>query len=123
MRAGIAFLLAISVAAALGQNASYTGCVTRGASGNITFCEPQNCSLLTGAGVGANLAGHTVTLKGTVKQAANGQPRTIVVSSVLSVGAACNQTCTLSSNSQSTATSNSSKPGGEGGTPGVTSPQ
>ncbi len=116
-------VLAIALGAAAQQNSGhYSGCVMKDMDGNVTFCEPQHCSLLTGKDVGARLAGHTVTVEGTVKEAANGEPRTIVVTKVLSVGAACNQTCALYP-VHHRGIGGRDKPGSEGGTPGVTSQQ
>lgn len=125
MRAAIGIFLALMVAGAVAQSESsgrYTGCVMKDMDGNITFCEPEHCSMLTGNAVGDKLAGHTVTVEGTVKEPANGQPRRIVVSKVLSVGAACNQSCALYP-VHHRGIGGRDKPGSEGGTPGATAPQ
>ncbi len=123
MKAAIGLFLALAAAGAMPQNnarARYTGCAMKDMDGNITFCEPEHCSLLTGNDVGARLTGHTVTVEGTVKEAADGQPRSVVVTRVVSVGAACNQSCALYPVHRR-GIGGRDKPGSEGGTPGVTS--
>lgn len=119
---GLICLAAIGVAAAQSGHTKYTGCVMTDMDGHLTFCEPDHCSLLTGAGVGPKLSGHTVTVEASVKQAADGQPRRVVVTKVISVGATCNQTCALYP-VHSRGFGTKDKPGSEGGTPGVTTPQ
>jgi hypothetical protein len=125
MRAAIAIFLALTVAGAVAQTdarARYTGCVMKDMDGNITFCEPEHCSMLTGKDVGVKLAGHTVVVEGTVKEAGDGEPRRIVVSRIVSVGAACNQSCALYP-VHHRGIGGRDKPGSEGGTPGVSSQQ
>jgi hypothetical protein len=97
----------------------FTGCVMTDMDGHLTFCEPDHCSLLTGEDVGAKLSGHTVTIEGTVKDAGDGQPRRIVVTKIISIGAACNQRCALYPVHRR-GIGGKDKPGSEGGTPGVT---
>src|SRR5579875_415391 len=119
---GLLALAAIGVAAARSGNAKYTGCVMTDMDGNLTFCQPNHCSLLSGTGVGPKLSGHTVTVEGTVKEPGDGQPRRVVVTKIVSIGAACNQTCTLYP-VHGRGLGTKDKPGSEGATPGITSPQ
>lgn len=112
--------LAIVIPGLAQSAATYTGCVMKDFDGNLTFCEPDHCSLLTGKGVDTKLAGHGVTLNGTVKDAVDGQPRQIVVTKIVSVNGACNQTCALYP-VHHRGIGTKDKPGSEGGTPGVTS--
>lgn len=105
--------LATLAAAAASQTTTHTGCVTTGAGGTLTFCEQNQCSVLSGSGVGTKLWGHIVTVRGTFEPATATTPNRMVVSRVVSIGATCTQT-------GSTDTSN--KPGSEGGTPGAAPP-
>ena len=118
---GLAVLAVLMPGIAL-AGVTFKGCVMKDADDNLTFCEPDACSLLTGKGVGPELAGHTVTVSGTVKEAADGQPRRLVVEKVISVGEACNQTCALYP-VHHRGIGGKDKPGSEGGTPGVAKPQ
>lgn len=122
MRAALAVIVLAMVAGAAAQSGSarFTGCVTTDMDGHLTFCEPNHCSLLIGEAVGAKLSGHTVTVEGTVKDAADGQPRRVVVMKIVSVGAPCNQTCALYP-VHPRGIGGRDKPGSEGGTPGATS--
>jgi len=113
-------MLAVVVPVLAQSAATYTGCVMTDVDGNLTFCEPDHCSLLTGEGIGAKLSGHSVTVEATVKEAGDGQPRRVVVTKIVSVGAACNQTCALYP-VHHRGIGTKDKPGSEGGTPGVTS--
>lgn len=113
-------ILAVVVPVLAQSAATYTGCVMKDVDGNLTFCEPDHCSLLTGEGVDAKLAGHAVTVNGTVKEAGEGQPRRVIVTKIVSVNAACNQTCSLYSVHER-GIGSKDKPGSEGGTPGVKS--
>jgi len=113
-------LLAVVVPVLAQNAATYTGCVMTDMDGNLTFCEPDHCSLLTGEGVSAKLSGHSVTVEATVKEAGEGQPRRVVVTKIVSVGAACNQTCALYP-VHHRGIGTKDKPGSEGATPGVTS--
>jgi hypothetical protein len=124
MRAALALvvLAVVAVAAAQSGGTRFTGCVMTDMDGNLTFCEPDHCSLLTGEGVGAKLSGHTVTVEATVKDAADGQPRRVVVTKIISAGAACNQSCALYP-VHHRGIGGKDKPGSEGGTPGVAKPQ
>lgn len=112
-------LLAVVVPGLAQSAATYSGCVMKDLDGNLTLCEPDHCSLLTGEGVDAKLAGHAVTVNGTVKEAADGQPRRVIVTKIVSVNAACNQTCALYP-VHHRGIGSKDKPGSEGGTPGVT---
>ena len=100
---------------------SHTGCVMATEGGDLTFCEPDHCSLLSGKDVGPKLAGHKVTVRGAVHEATDSAPRTIVVSSVISIGAACADRCHLPPIHRGVGPRE--HPGSEGGTPGVTPPQ
>lgn len=96
---------------------SHTGCVMATEGGDLTFCEPDHCSLLTGKDVGPKLTGHEVTVRGAVHEATNTASRTIVVSDVLSIGPACADRCRLPPIHRGIGPRE--HPGSEGGTPGV----
>jgi hypothetical protein len=100
---------------------AYTGCVMSTEAGDWTFCEPNDCSLLQGKYVGAKLAGHRVTLHAAVQAATASTPRTLVVSSVVSIGAACSERCSLRPPGHR-GLGGHEHPGSEGGTPGVAAP-
>jgi hypothetical protein len=97
---------------------SYTGCVMVTEAGDYTFCEPANCSALLGKLVGPKLAGHTVTLHGAVQAPTSNTPRIITVTSVVSIGTACEQRCSPTPPGHRGL--GHEHPGAEGGTPGVT---
>jgi len=120
-----AILLSTVFAAAVMQTSTavettYTGCVMRTEAGEWTFCEPDNCSLLRGQDVDQKLVGHQVTLRAAVQNATSTMPRTLVVSAVISIGAACSQTCSPRPPIHR-GIGGKEHPGSEGGTPGVTS--
>ncbi|HEV2575986.1 MAG TPA: hypothetical protein VGU25_02135 [Acidobacteriaceae bacterium] len=121
MKAALALIVfaGVAVAAAQSGGTRFTGCVMTDMDGHLTFCEPDHCSLLSGEGVGAKLSGHTVTVEASVKEAGDGQPRQVVATRIVSVGAACNQSCALYS-VHHRGIGGKDKPGSEGGTPGVT---
>ena len=114
-------LLAVVIPGIAQSAATYTGCVMKDMDGHLTFCEPDHCSLLTGEGVNAKLSGHTVIVEGSIKEAADGQPRQVVVTKIVSVGAACDQSCALYP-VHHRGIGGKDKPGSEGGTPGVAKP-
>lgn len=113
-------VLAVVVPGLAQSAATYTGCVMKDVDGNLTFCEPDHCSVLMGEGVNDKLAGHAVTVNGSVKEAGDGQPRRITVTKVVSVNGACDQTCALYP-VHHRGIGTKDKPGSEGGTPGVAS--
>ncbi len=115
-------VLAVVVPGLAQSAATHTGCVMTDMDGHLTLCEPNHCSLLTGEGVSAKLSGHTVTVEGTVEDARDGQPRRVVVTKIVSVGASCNQNCGLYP-VHPRGIGGKDKPGSEGGTPGAVKPQ
>ncbi|HEX5285097.1 MAG TPA: hypothetical protein VFW30_13325 [Bryocella sp.] len=124
MRAALALIVLVmaTVAAAQGGSTRFTGCAMTDMDGHLTLCEPDHCSLLTGVGVDAKLSGHAVTVEASVEEAGDGQPRRVLVTKIVSVGAACNQSCALYS-VHHRGIGGKDKPGSQGGTPGVARPQ
>ena len=76
---------------------SHTGCVTATPDDttSLVLSAPSGCSLLSGKLAKARLAGHVVVLKGTLLDATPTTPQTLLIDNVQSVGAACQETCTL----------------------------
>lgn len=98
-----------------------TGCVMQTEAGWFTFCEPNSCSVIKGAGVDAKIAGHKVTVSGTMQAETADAAKTFVVTKVVEVGAACEERCSPRPAGHR-GLGNKDKPGSEGGTPGVTAP-
>lgn len=96
----------------------HTGCVMMTEGGDYTFCEPETCSLLQGKELAAKLAGHKVTLRGTVQAASKDGPRTLLVSHVVKIGGACTEACSPWPPIHRGIVPKD-RPGSEGGTPGV----
>jgi hypothetical protein len=120
--ARFALLLSTGLAAGLAQtpvaNAPLTGCVMTTEAGDFTFCEPDNCSVLIGKDVNAKLSGRSVTLRATIQAATAATPRTLTVTSIVSIGAACNQSCSPRPPGHR-GIGGREHPGSEGGTPGL----
>lgn len=105
--------------AAHGQKAPHTGCVNPwpGVSDTLTLSQKNSCSVLAGKAVTARLAGHTVTLTGTITEATESDPQTLTVTAVQSVGEECSATCTPHPPGERGVTKRP-KPGLQGSTPG-----
>lgn len=110
--------VAVGLAAAQTAGTLHSGCVMATEGGDYTFCEKDACSFVSGKGVDAKLAGHTVTLRGKVHEATPEVARTIVVSSIVSVGGVCKEACSPRPPGHR-GFGHKDKPGSEGGTPGV----
>jgi hypothetical protein len=114
--------IALSGFAAPAGDETRTGCVMQTEAGWFTFCEPNSCSEIKGAGVNPKLAGHKVTVSGTLQAETATAPKTFMVTKVISVGAACNETCSPRPAGHRGLGSHD-KPGSEGGTPGAVAPK
>lgn len=112
-------VLSVALGAAHGQAATHTGCVNPwpGVSDTLTLVEDGACSVLTGKAAAARLAGHTVTLTGTITEATESDPQTLAVTAVQQVGDACTATCTPHPPGERGVTKRP-KPGLQGSTPG-----
>jgi hypothetical protein len=106
--------------------ATYSGCVQRapGSSTTLVISSPTACARLTGKFTADELAGHEVELKGILTPRSTSAAASIKVDSVVSVGKACSDACSL----RPPGTRGLHPPGGdaipgsEGGTPGVAAP-
>jgi len=114
--------LALTGFAAPAAEETRSGCVMQTEAGWFTFCEPNSCSAIKGAGVDAKLAGHKVTVRGTMAAETEAAPKTFVVTKVIAVGAACDERCSPRPAGHRGVFGQKDKPGSEGGTPGATAP-
>jgi hypothetical protein len=114
-------LVAMAGAAVSASDETRTGCVMQTEAGWFTFCEPNSCSVIKGEGVDAKLAGHKVTVSGTMQPETAAAAKTFVVTKVVEVGAACEERCSPRPAGHR-GLGNKDKPGSEAGTPGVTAP-
>lgn len=119
----IALLLtfAAGVPLSTAQNEStavFEGCAMplEGNHNFLTLCEPHNCSLLRG-NVDLKWAGHSVKLRGTLRNPTSTQPRTIEVEKAVEVGKPCASAC--QPHIPGRGVGSKDKPDGEGATPGV----
>jgi hypothetical protein len=104
--------------------ATYSGCVQKApdSTTDLVISTPTACARLTGNVTADTLAGHQVELTGILTPRTPSAAASIQVGSVSSVGKSCTEVCSLrppgTRGLQRPA--NSAIPGGEAGTPGMT---
>ena len=102
--------------------ATFKGCVQKapGSDGTIVISTANTCARLTGKLAADPLAGHEVELQGILTPRVSGAAASIEVNSVVKVGDACSQVCTLRPpGTRGLRRPDKAVPGSEGGTPGV----
>ena len=103
--------------------ATWSGCVQKapGSSTALILSAPTACATLSGKLSAAALAGHHIELKGILTPRTPSAPASIQVQSVVSIGKACTDVCSL--NPPGTRglqrPQQDAIPGSEGGTPGA----
>jgi hypothetical protein len=105
--------------------ASFSGCVQRAPNSNtdLVISTPTACAKLSGKLATDQLAGHHVDLKGVLTPRTASASASIQVDSVIKVGEACSDVCSLQPpHSRGLHRPESAVPGSEGGTPGETAP-
>ena len=103
------------------QVAAYSGCVVESTTekDTLVLSAESVCAKLTGTLSEKKLAGHEIDLKGVLTPRAGTIPASIKVDSVVSVGKACSDVCSLRPPKSRGLGKGGEIPGKEGGTPGL----
>jgi hypothetical protein len=98
----------------------FQGCVQLSPTDNTTLILSTEtaCAKLTGKVSATDLAGHQVDLKGVLTPRTRTLPASISVDTVISVGKACSDVCSLKPPGTRGLGKGGETPGKEGGTPG-----